>query len=228
MLLFVIGPIIPEEIMNLIQNNQQKKDFWESQKIHRIFPNEGTEVNRKSSVMRMSVQTPKVFIGHKERYPERQGQQLLKYELCLNVLLELMFGSSSEAYEKMHDDGYLNSPFTFNYTNEKGVGYSVVGVDCREPEIVASLINETIFKFKEESIQKEDAQRVIKKEMGSFLSAINSPQFIANQFTRYRFNEMDLFEVLPTLENLTEEDLTDALHLHFSDEARSLLIVKEK
>lgn len=91
---------------------------------------------------------------------------------------------------------------------------------------MASLINETIFKFKEESIQKEDAQRVIKKEMGSFLSAINSPQFIANQFTRYRFNEMDLFEVLPTLENLTEEDLTDALHLHFSDEARSLLIVK--
>ncbi|MCP3810098.1 insulinase family protein [Paenibacillus sp. Lou8.1] len=228
MLFFVIGPVIPEKIMNLIQNNQQKKNFWEPENILRIFPDEGAEVNRKSCVMRLPVQTPKVFIGHKERDPGRQGQKLLKYELSLKVLLELMFGSSSEVYEKMYADGYLDKPFTFDYTNENGFGYSLIGGDSREPEIIASFINETIFRLKKEGIQKEDAQRVIKKELGSFLSAINSPQFIANQFTRYRFNEMDLFEVLPTLENLTEEDLTDVLHLHFSDESRTLLIVKEE
>lgn len=61
--------------------------------------------------------------------------------------------------------------------------------------------------------------------MGNFLRAINSPQFIANQFTRYRFNKMDLFEILPTLENLIEKELEEVLHQHFSDISRTTLIV---
>src|SRR5699024_12105814 len=103
-----------------------------------------------------------------------------------------------------------------------GIRYrNVTGVQtCALP------IYETITDFKEKSIKKEDAQRVIKKEIGSFLRSINSPQFIANQFTRYHFNKMNLFDVLPTLENLTEKDLEEVLHLYFSDGSRTTLIVK--
>ncbi|MFC9541401.1 EF-P 5-aminopentanol modification-associated protein YfmH [Lysinibacillus sp. NPDC056959] len=226
MLFFVIGPVVPEEIISLIRNNQEQKTFREPEEINRISPDEDAEVNRRSSVMKLPVQTPKVFIGYKEPNPIRQGKELLKYELSLNVLLELMFGNSSEAYEKMYDHGYLDGVFTFDYTNEKGFGFSVIGGDSQEPEEIIKIVNETIVRFKKESIKKEDAQRAIKKEIGSFLSAINSPQFIANQFTRYRFNGMELFDVLPTLENLTEKDLEEVLHLHFCEESRTTLIVK--
>ncbi|GAA0497601.1 hypothetical protein GCM10008986_25750 [Salinibacillus aidingensis] len=69
--------------------------------------------------------------------------------------------------------------------------------------------------------------RAIKKEIGSFLRSINSPQFIANQFSRYQFNEMNLFEVLHTLETITEHDLEGVLHAHFSEESRTTLIIKQ-
>lgn len=128
----------------------------------------------------------------------------------------------------MYDNGYLDKSFTFDYTNEKGFGFSIIGGNSQVPEEVIKIICETINRFKKESINKKDVERAIKKEIGSFLSAINSLQFIANQFTRYRFNEMDLFDVLPTLENLTSYDLEDVLHLHFSDEARTTLIVESK
>ncbi|MBG9456854.1 zinc protease [Lysinibacillus sphaericus] len=226
MLFFVIGPVIPEEIISLIRNNQEQKTFRESEEIHRISPDEDAKVNKKSSIMKLPVQTPKVFIGYKEPNPIRQGKELLKYELSLNVLLELMFGNSSEAYEKMYDNGYLDGTFTFDYTNEKDFGFSVIGGNSQEPEEVIKIVNETIVGFKKQPLKKEDAQRAIKKEIGTFLSAINSPQFIANQFTRYRFNGMDLFDVLPTLENLTEKDLEEVLHLHFCEESRTTLIVK--
>ncbi|KLU56077.1 zinc protease [Paenibacillus sp. VT-400] len=228
MLFFVIGPVVPEEIIRLIRNNQEQKKFPEPEEIQRIFPEEDVKVNRSSSVIKLPVQIPKVFIGYKESNPTRQGQELLKYESSLNVLLELMFGSSSDAYGKMYDSGYLDKTFTFDYTNEKGFGFSIIGGNSQAPEEVINIISETIDRFKKEPINKEAAERVIKKEIGSFLSAINSPQFIANQFTRYRFNEMDLFDVLPTLENLTRYDLEDVLHLHFSDEARTTLIVESK
>lgn len=151
---------------------------------------------------------------------------MLKYELSLNVLLELMFGNSSEAYEKMYKNGYLGETFTFDYTNEQGFGFSVIGGNSQEPEKLINIVDETIVGFKKKTIKKEDVQRVIKKEMGNFLRAINSPQFIANQFTRYRFNKMDLFSILPTLENLIEKELEEILHQHFSDISRTTLIVK--
>ncbi|MDG0876203.1 insulinase family protein [Paenibacillus thiaminolyticus] len=225
MLLFVIGPVVPEEVIRLIRSNQNQKTFREPTEIHRIYPEEEAKVNRRSSILKMPVETPKVLIGFKESNPKRQGQDMLKYELSLNVLLELMFGNSSEAYEKMYNNGYLDETFTFDYTNEQGFGFSVIGGNSQEPEKLINIVDETIVGFKKKSIKKEDVQRVIKKEMGNFLRAINSPQFIANQFTRYRFNKMDLFEILPTLENLIEKELEEVLHQHFSDISRTTLIV---
>ena len=49
---------------------------------------------------------------------------------------------------------------------------------------------------------EEGLERTKKKKIGAFLRAINSPEYIANQFTRYAFNEMNFFDVVPTLERL--------------------------
>ena len=50
------------------------------------------------------------------------------------------------------------------------------------------------------------------------MRSLNSIEFIANQFTRYSFNDMNLFDVVPTLEKMTLEDLKDAFAT-FSDES---------
>ena len=50
------------------------------------------------------------------------------------------------------------------------------------------------------------------------MRSLNSPEFIANQFTRYTFNEMNLFDVVPVLEKMTLANLKDAFET-FSDES---------
>ena len=49
-----------------------------------------------------------------------------------------------------------------------------------------------------------------RKKLVDFLRAINSPEYIANQFTRYAFNEMNLFDVVPTLESITMDEIKTA------------------
>jgi predicted Zn-dependent peptidase len=61
--------------------------------------------------------------------------------------------------------------------------------------------------------------RARKKRIGGLLKSLNSPEYIANQFTRYWFNEMNLFDSVPTLEQLTLEDLTIVLNSHFGEES---------
>ncbi|MCE7790892.1 insulinase family protein [Salipaludibacillus sp. CUR1] len=224
MLLFVTGPVVPEEIFSLIRDNQENKEFHGSGDIQRIYPHEDSKVKLRSSVLNLPVGTPKVFIGHKDPKPFKQGQELLTYELAQSVLLELMFGKSSDAYEKLYRNGYIDESFDFDCVNEKGFGFSVIGGDSQEPEKVIAIVKETISKFKSSPIL--NARRAINKKIGGFLRSLNSPQFIANQFSRYQFNQMDLFDVLPTLKELSEKDLEEVLQFHLSEYSRTSLIVK--
>ncbi|WP_346243257.1 pitrilysin family protein [Shouchella clausii] len=228
MLLFIVGSVDVNEMMELVRANQSKKEFAEPKPIERHVKPEGTPVDRAEHVVAMPVHTPKVFVGFKESNPTRQGEELLKYELSLNVLLDLMFGPSSEAYEAMYEAGIINETFAFDYTAEYGFGFSIIGGDSTKPEELKEKIIETIAAFKQRQLAKEEADRAIKKKIGAFLRSLNSPENIANEFTRYAFNGMNLFDVVPVLESLEASDLETVLHHHFKSEYRTVATVKDK
>ncbi len=85
-----------------------------------------------------------------------------------------------------------------------------------------------LFAAKEKGLTKEELERTKKKKIGSFLRAVNSPEFIANQFTRYAFNEMNLFDVVPTLEQITLEDVNKVAKEFISEERFSVCQVLPK
>ena len=57
---------------------------------------------------------------------------------------------------------------------------------------------------------------------------MNSPEYIANQFTRYAFNESSLFDALTVLESLTVQDLQEVAQLLLSEEKMSVCQVLPK
>ena len=77
-------------------------------------------------------------------------------------------------------------------------------------------------------LSEESLQRTIKKKIGSFLRSLNSPEYIANQFTRYAFNEMNLFDVVAVLEKLTMEDIEQIANDLISDERTTVCEVLPK
>ncbi len=138
-----------------------------------------------------------------------------------------MFGPSSEAYEDLYDAGYIDDSFAFDFTAEKGFGFSIIGGDSHYPDELQEKIEQTIESFKQNGLSEPEASRAVKKKIGTFLRALNSPEFIANEFTRYRFNEMNLFDVLPMLESLDAKDLESVLHAHFVPDAKTVAVVKD-
>ena len=58
----------------------------------------------------------------------------------------------------------------------------------------------------------------VKKRKLVVLRSLNSPEYIANQFTRYAFNESSLFDALTVLEGLTVQDLQEVAGLLLSEE----------
>ncbi|WP_418301389.1 EF-P 5-aminopentanol modification-associated protein YfmH [Lysinibacillus fusiformis] len=211
MLLFVIGAVDPEEMMTFIRDNQGKKEFSEPVSIQRFFDEEPTEVAINERTLNMDVQKPKVYVGLKAKETNLSGREMLKHELSVQIALELIFGRTSNFYERVYEEGLIDETYAFDYTLENGFGFAMIGSDSSEPDKLTSAIKEELAKFEGNShFENADLERIKRKKIGFFLRALNSIEFIANQFTRYSFNDMNLFDVVPVLEELTIDDLYKA------------------
>ncbi|OEC02471.1 zinc protease [Lysinibacillus sphaericus] len=211
MLLFAIGAVEPEEMMAFIRENQGKKEFPEPTPIQRFFEEEPTDVAVKERTLHMDVQKPKVYMGLKAKDTNLSGREMLQHELSVQIALELIFGRTSSFYERVYDEGLIDESYAFDFTLEKGFGFALIGSDSTEPDALAKAIKAELEKYEQGAqFASADLERIKRKKIGFFLRALNSIEFIANQFTRYSFNEMNLFDVVPVLEELTIEDLTKA------------------
>jgi predicted Zn-dependent peptidase len=219
MLLFIVGPVDPDQIMTQVRDNQSKKDYKEIPEIKRQFEGEPSEAAKKKKVLEMNVQTSKCLVGIKSSTANQSGKEMLKNELSLNVLLDILFGKSSEHYSTLYSEGLIDDTFSFDYTQEQGFGFAMVGGDTNDPDRLAETLQKMLLDAREKgAISQETLDRTKKKKIGAFLRAVNSPEYIANQFTRYAFNEMDLFDVVPTLESITLEDVEKAAGNLISEE----------
>lgn len=219
MLLFIVGPVDPDQIMSQVRTNQSKKDYKEMPEIKRQFEEEPAEASEKKKVLEMNVQTSKCLVGIKSSNANQSGKEMLKNELSLNVLLDILFGKSSEHYSSLYNEGLIDDTFSFDYTQEQGFGFAMVGGDTNDPDRLADTLQKMLLDAREKgAISQETLDRTKKKKIGAFLRAVNSPEYIANQFTRYAFNEMDLFDVVPTLESITLEDVENAAGHLISEE----------
>ncbi|NHM29862.1 EF-P 5-aminopentanol modification-associated protein YfmH [Neobacillus terrae] len=208
MLLFIVGPVDPKAIMDQVRDNQGKKEYSSQPEIQRKFDEEPIEADQKKQVLKMNVQTSKCLLGIKALHVNQSGEEMLKNELTMNVFLDLLFGKSSANYEKLYSSGLIDETFSYDYTQEQGFGFAMVGGDTREPDKLAETLENMLMEAKKGGIfNEEQLGRAIKKKIGSFLRAVNSPEYIANQFTRYAFNDMNLFEVVPVLEKITLQDV---------------------
>ncbi|KMY49512.1 EF-P 5-aminopentanol modification-associated protein YfmH [Peribacillus loiseleuriae] len=208
MLLFIVGPVEPEEIMEKIRNNQEGKEFQPPREINRKFETEPSDVAMKDRTLHMSVQTPKIMLGIKSADLNLSGQELLKKELTVSILLEMLLGKSSPLHEELYTNGLIDQTFSYDFTQENGFGFALIGGDTKHPDELTAKLKQILFEAKTgKGISEESMKRVIKKRIGLFLRSLNSPEYIANQFTRYAFNDMNLFDVVPVLEQIEFNDV---------------------
>ena len=221
MLLFVIGDFDVEEMMALVRENQAKKDYQKEDPIPREYPKEDPQVFREESTLEMEVGTAKVFVGVKDASVDQDGRALLKKEVALDIIFDLVFGSSSTYYEELLDKGYINDTFSCETNCELSFGFSIVGGDTRYPDELAKSIKDKLLTIPTMSIDESEFTRIKNKKVGRFLSALNSVEFIANQFTQYAFNGVQLFSILDILEELSLQDLQTIAKEYFIEDRMS-------
>ena len=133
----------------------------------------------------------------------------------MNVFLDMLFGKSSTYYSELYNDGLIDETFHYDYTQENGFGFLTVGGDTEKPDELAEKHSSAASESeRNRSLLKKVWRERRRRRLGHSSVPSIPLSIIANQFTRYAFNEMDLFEVVPTLEALKYDDIQCSCGVH--------------
>lgn len=83
---------------------------------------------------------------------------------------------------------------------------------------------------KKGNFQDAEAFELLKKQfIGEFISSLNSPEYIANQYTKLYFEGVSVFDMLDIVENITLDSIneTSSLYLNLDQQVDSRLQIKK-
>lgn len=222
MVLFVVGNIDPAETLALIKANQAKKDYTDRPAIERDYGTEPQEVAKKRVELELDVKTPKVLIGYKDS--SLGGQEQLRRELTSELLLHLLFDQTSSTYLELYEDGLIDDTFSFDYSSEEEFAFATFGMETEDPNRFIAAY-EKLLAVRPEF---EETEVVRKRNMmqGKFLRSLNSPEFIANQFSRHALAGTNLFTLPTLIASITKEEIEARFDELFALENRAISIVK--
>ena len=226
MSLFIAGNIDPEAIMKQVRENQAGKSFPQAPEINRSYPEEPSAVAEKESSITMPVTTAKCMVGVKENVLDLSGKELIRAELLSDMILDFYFSKSGAFYEELYKNDLIDDSFQYETELDRQFGFTILGGDSRKPDELAKRVKEMLHDLKTESIPEEDFTRMKRKKIGQFMRALNSLEFIANQFVHYHNLGVDLFDVLPEIESLTTKDAEEYLQHWIKEETISVFQVK--
>lgn len=213
MTFFAVGDVDPGKTLAQVAENLARHKHGNPIAIERILPREPNSVFKEEITEQLPVNLPLLELGFKEI--ELGKESYLKREILTSLLLEMLFGRSSEIYAQLYESGLINEHFSAYYYGEAEFGTTVLGGETPDPNRLQESIYATLAKAKSKGLSTTDFERVKRRAMGEFVSLFNSPEAIAYTFNSYYFKGYDFFTYRDALQSVTLKQLEDRLHEHF-------------
>lgn len=209
MTLCIAGNFNEQGMMELIEQNQQAKDFAEMEQIDREYPDEPVTVARKEHKITMPVSVPKCTVGIKESAKELSGYDFLKKDLLQSMVLDFYFSKGGPIYQQLYDEELIDDSFYFETDLERNFGYTLIGGNTSKPDVFANRVKELLKSTNNEEFTDDEIVRMKKKKIGQLLRSMNSLEFIANKYIHYHDVGVDFFELIPFIQNLNIEQFNE-------------------
>ena len=224
MFVVVTGNVKPEEVINIIKENQKKKTFKEITKIKLKEYDEPDHVSLKEEILYHNVTIPKLLIGYKFNI-----ENIDIDERTLNnfvaIFSDLKFGSTSEFTERMKQEGIITKDIEFcTIKTDKHLLLILIG-ETEEQEKLLKFIDE---EFKKINISEKEFNRKKKTAISSCIYMTDSiyslNSFIMNSLI---VDKKINYEIYQHYKNLSYDKFINFLNnLNFDN--KTILYVNKK
>ncbi|MBQ9915368.1 MAG: insulinase family protein [Clostridia bacterium] len=223
MCLFIIGDVDPEKLSACIEEHLYQKAKAEGE-IKRFYGSEPLEVKMPLVEKKLDVSVPMFMLGFKDPDCGYDGKALLKKDIELSIIAEILFGKTSPVYTKLYDGGYILGDMDAETACETAYGYVALSGESPDPKKVRELIFEALTQAQKDGLSKEDVDRVIRAMTGRYIKQFNNLNAVAHQYIGQVFNGIMPFDFMEVIGEVTLEDLNKRLRSYF-DTSRAVLSV---
>lgn len=227
MMLFVVGNMDPKKVLQTIRKNQKEKEFIKAATIQRKKVNEPVGVKTRRQELNMDVDMNKLIVSIKVNDILTDGKDKLKRELAMNIFFDLLFSKSSDLYNQWLEKGIINDSFSANFTQERDYCFIQIGGDVDDVDRLEKTIFDFIEHVEDFPIKEEDFERIKRKNIGNFINVFNSPESIANLFSRYYFEGSIAMDLVDAIATVTLKDINE-MRKYFDTSVTSVCVVKNK
>jgi len=185
---------------------------------------EPSSVKQKTKVLEMDILMPDMLIGVK--LPP--SKNTLKDELIYTMILQEFFSQSSDFYQSLLEENIINDSYGYDITVHHSYANLIIGSETNSPKELSNIIIDYTKNIANKTIKEEAMNRMKRQLTGNFVQSLNHLEYIANQFTKYRFFEEDIFQFLPIIDEITIEDVTHHLRYFANEDIYTNVIIHPK
>ena len=171
---------------------------------------------KETDSLRMEVSSPKLAVGIRGA-GEVAEEDCYRYNVLLKLLFTMMFGWTSERFQKLYETGKLDASLSLEVEVNSRFHFVMLTMETKEPVSLSHQFRKAIRNFTKDSDLTEEHLDLVKSEMfGEFFSSMNSLEFIATQYEPVDRGET-IFDLPKILQEITLDDVLEAGHRLIDD-----------
>lgn len=205
MVLSVVGDVDENSVTELCDKYFPPR---KSREIRQNIPLEPRGIVRPYAEKNMAVSRPLFYIGIKDNEICGDADALARKETEIEMLTEILFGSSTPFYKRLYDDGVINSEFESSYEMSDTFAFMLIAGESDDPQAVLTAVKERIAEFLERGVSAERFVQVRNTLYGELISGCDNVSQIASMLMSTALSGRDPFDRARILSDITPADIT--------------------
>ncbi|REI08183.1 EF-P 5-aminopentanol modification-associated protein YfmH [Staphylococcus felis] len=207
MVLFVVGDVDPTQIYELVKAHEDKRQITAQPDIVRDALAEPSHIEEPYISESMTLQSSRLMLGFKNKLYDLTDYQRVKEDIELSFFFEMIYGEETEFYQVLLNDELIDDTFSYQTVVEPSYSFSLMTSATTDiDQLKARLLTELDNKLGR--LNDQEAFDLLKRQfIGEYISSLNAPEYIANQYTKFYFDGVSLFELLNIVDEISLESL---------------------
>ena len=223
MVLCVVGNVDPEKVC------QMARDILPQEKKPPIprdcGAQESQQVFRQEDSRTMAVSAPLLQMGIKGTAAP-DGPSQIRQRLLGELACEILVGSSSPLYNRLYEEGLINSGFYCGYLDYPGCAFLMAGGESQHPEQVRDAILQEGARLAREGVDEALFQRLKKASYGAYVRSLNSFENLCVEQAQGYFAGGDPWTFPELYDTMERQDVEAFLAQWVKPEQTSLVVIR--
>ena len=151
--------------------------------------------------------------------------QCLRDRLIAELACDVLFGASSELYNRLYSEGLINDSFGGDYESLPGAAYLLLSGESRDPKKVRDEVLKEAGRLARDGIDQAMWERLVRAAYGAMVRRLNSLEDTCIELAQSCFDGEDYLRFPEVFQSIEKTDVEKMLGLWCTAERSALAVV---